>query len=94
MAQEIMPAEGLNRNFFEKLLPEKKQPFIKTSRDIYEGILSAQYELEDARKNLESTNDQNLVDMFIYQIKAAEMKHTHLLRMAKKEAGGEKQESE
>ena len=43
-------------------------------------------DMEQSRRNYEFASDETLVDMYIYTLKAQEMKYKHLLEKAKKNA--------
>ena len=43
-------------------------------------------DMEQSRKNYEFASDETLVDMYIYTLKAQEMKYKHLLEKAKENA--------
>lgn len=50
-------------------------------------IREAQKDIADCRRNLMFADSDELTDMYIYAIKAHELRYAHLLQMAKKNAG-------
>ncbi len=76
-----------NNTFFStlvrKLHPEKtdKQPEDTALIDLLE---EARSDIAICRRNLEFTDDAALIDMYIYAIKAHELRFAHLLQLAKK----------
>ncbi len=61
--------------------PEKPQ-----DRELYKLIQETQEELARCRQNLMFADSQALTDMYIYSIKAHELRYAHLLRLAKADA--------
>ena len=69
-------------NFISKLRGEKQTE----TRDeaLYALIHETQEELARCRHNLQFADSPALTDMYIYSIKAHEMRYAHLLRIARK----------
>ncbi len=67
-----------------RLVPEKsdKPPVDETLKTLLE---EAQADIATCRRNLAFTDDATLIDMYIYAIKAHELRFAHLLKLAKKE---------
>jgi hypothetical protein len=57
---------------------------------LYEMIRETREDIDLCRRNYEFTNDETLIDMYIYAIKAHEMRYKYLLQIAKRfyDAGG------
>lgn len=51
--------------------------------DVSELLASAKDEIREIRANIDNVNDDVVLDMYIYRLKAAEAQYKHLLRMAK-----------
>ncbi len=49
----------------------------------------AKNEIREIRANIDAVNDDDVLDMYIYRLKAAEAQYRHLLKMAK-ESGKQK----
>ncbi len=47
---------------------------------------NAKNEIREIRANLDRVNDEELIDMYIYRLKAAEAQYRHLLKMARDNA--------
>ncbi len=56
---------------------------------LYEMIRETREDIEVCRQNYEFTNDETLIDMYIYAIKAHEMRYEYLIKIAKKYYDGE-----
>ena len=44
---------------------------------------NAKNEIREIRTNMDHVNDDELLDMYIYRLKAAQAQYRHLLKMAK-----------
>lgn len=44
---------------------------------------NAKNEIREIRANIDQVNDDDVLDMYIYRLKAAEAQYRHLLKMAK-----------
>jgi len=62
----------------------RKQELVRQTEFIHELRL-AQSDLEAARNNYNYTQDSNLIEYYIYEIKAAETRLNYYLQRAKKE---------
>lgn len=51
---------------------------------IHDMIRETRANIEMCRRNYEFTNDETLIDMYIYSIKAYEMQYKYLLKIAKR----------
>ncbi|NLY44013.1 MAG: YaaL family protein [Clostridiaceae bacterium] len=56
---------------------------IKEKQDLLKNLRQAKRDLEIASANFEFVADKDLVDYYIYQMKAAETKYQYLIRKAK-----------
>lgn len=63
-------------NLIEKTESEKEEEIIKS-------IIKAKRDLEFARRNFEYAKSKDLVDYYIYQIKANQAKIDYLIKLAK-----------
>ena len=66
----------------EKLRGEKQTNI--RDEELYALIHETQEELARCRHNLQFADSPALTDMYIYSIKAHEMRYAHLLRLARK----------
>ena len=66
----------------EKLRGEKQANI--RDEELYTLIHETQEELARCRHNLQFADSPALTDMYIYSIKAHEMRYAHLLRLARK----------
>ncbi len=74
--------QGSAKKFFEGLL----DGFRKASTDesgVAELLSHAKDEIREIRANIDNVNDDVVLDMYIYRLKAAEAQYKHLLKMAK-----------
>lgn len=53
------------------------------AKEILDNLLQAQKELEIANRNFEFVQEQELIDFYIYQMKAAQTRYQYLLKKAK-----------
>lgn len=68
-----------------KLRGEKNEPEEK-DRELLKLLKETQEELSRCRRNLMFADSEALTDMYIYSIKAHEIRYAHLLQLAKKTA--------
>ncbi len=50
----------------------------------------AKNEIREIRANIDRVNDDDVLDMYIYRLKAAEAQYRHLLKMAKESSDKQK----
>ncbi|GAB6099702.1 hypothetical protein JCM16358_15810 [Halanaerocella petrolearia] len=55
----------------------------RVDKDLEEEIIEAREEFNNAKKYFDSVSDPDLIDHAIYLLKAAESKHTYLLKKKK-----------
>ncbi len=67
--------------FFTKLKHERTET--PKDAELFRLLRETQEELARCRQNLMFADSQALTDMYIYSIKAHEMRYAHLLRLAK-----------
>lgn len=65
----------------------EKTPEEKDMEALHALIEEARQDISDCRRNLMFVDSEDLTDMYIYAIKAHEMRYSHLLQMAKRAAG-------
>jgi hypothetical protein len=65
----------------ETVLIEKSES--EKEEELIRNIIKAKKELEIARRNFEYAKSQDLVDYYIYQIKANQAKIDYLIKLAK-----------
>lgn len=65
----------------ETIIIEKSE--LEKEDEIIENILRTKRELDIARRNFEYANSNDLVDYYIYQIKANQSKIDYLIKLAK-----------
>ncbi len=65
----------------EELIIDKSE--YEKDEEIIKNIIKAKRDLENARKNFEYAQNQDLVDYYIYQIKANQSKIDYLIKLAK-----------
>ena len=63
-----------------------KPPAPKETDMLRSLLLETQKAIEESRQGLQFADSEALTDMYIYAIKASELRYAHLLRMAKKAA--------
>ncbi|MDK2800840.1 MAG: hypothetical protein PWP27_2094 [Clostridiales bacterium] len=91
LAIEMKPSEDNNNilqellsNFFmQKKPPVKINPKMREKEELIANLNQAKKELDIANTNFEFAQDEELVDYFIYKIKAAETRYQYLLKKAK-----------
>ena len=65
------------------LFMEKKRNLPKKEDFLKKALLEAQQSFENAYKGLENVNDPDLIDSYIYEINAANLRYKVLLRDVK-----------
>lgn len=65
----------------EELIIDKSE--FEKDEEIIKSIIKAKRDLENARRNFEYAQNQDLVDFYIYQIKANQAKIDYLIKLAK-----------
>ncbi len=65
----------------------REKPAPPRDEALWALIREAQKDIADCRRNLMFADSEALTDMYIYAIKAHELRYAHLLQMAKKAAG-------
>lgn len=79
----------MNRSFIKSIIlklrrnSERKK---ETDLELLHMIDEARENIALCRRNYDFVSDDTLVDMYIYSLKAYEMKYKHLLRIAKQRA--------
>ncbi|MGM9550861.1 MAG: DUF2508 family protein [Clostridia bacterium] len=64
---------------------------VETESDSVAKLLeNAKNEIRCIRANIDAVNDDKVLDMYIYRLKAAEAEYRHLLKMAKEKDKEEK----
>ena len=56
----------------------------QASAELIDRISDVHRDMEQSRRNYEFADDDTLIDMYIYSLKAQEMKYKHLLQTIKK----------
>lgn len=73
---------GETRKFFDSVLE-----IFRTSRsnsdDVAALLDNVKNEIREIRNNIDNANDDMVLDMYLYRLKAAEAQYRHLLKMAK-----------
>lgn len=69
-----------------KLIAVGKENTNDENDELMKQIYDIGRDMEQSRRNYEFASDDTLVDMYIYTLKAQEMKYKHLLQKAKKNA--------
>ncbi|MBE7062188.1 MAG: DUF2508 family protein [Clostridia bacterium] len=62
----------------------REEPLPARDEELCTLIREAQKDIADCRRNLMFADSDELTDMYIYAIKAHEIRYAHLLQMAKK----------
>ena len=62
--------------------PDRAQQ--EASAELIRRITDVRRDMEQSRRNYEFADDDTLIDMYIYSLKAQEMKYKHLLQKVKK----------
>ncbi|MGE4282776.1 MAG: YaaL family protein [Clostridia bacterium] len=87
---EMKPTE--NSNYIQELLsnliasrkpPIHIDPESREKQELIDYLFQAKKELDIANSNFEFAKDNELIDYFIYEIKAAETRYQYLLKKAK-----------
>ena len=76
------------RRFVESLF----EGFRKTGgngEDVSSLLENAKNEIREIRANIDNVDDDLVLDMYIYRLKAAEAQYKHLLKMAKERNAGD-----
>lgn len=71
--------------FLEKI-KKPKEEVPEKDRELLSLLRETQGEIARCRKNLMFADSDALLDMYIYSIKAHEIRYAHLLKLAKKTA--------
>lgn len=58
--------------------------------DVASLLEDAKNEIREIRSNIDNVNDDDVLDMYIYRLKAAEAQYRHLLKMAKESSEKQK----
>ena len=74
-----------NSNIFNYLLDKlsKSKPYDNDTQDLINNLKNAQYEFETAISNYEFDDAPELVDYYIYKIKATQTRYQYLLKKVK-----------
>ncbi len=77
--------QALNTSQFSALFSRlrREKPAPPKDEELHALLLEAQADIAACRRNLMFADSDALTDMYIYAIKASEMRYAHLLRMAK-----------
>jgi hypothetical protein len=63
----------------------------KSENDSVAAVLeNVKSEIREIRANIDAVNDSDVLDMYIYRLKAAEAQYRHLLKMAKENSSKQK----
>jgi len=73
------------QGFFEKIFKVKE---INKNEELYEKIRETRNDINACAKNLEYTNEESVIDMYIYTIRAKETEYERLIRIAKRREEG------
>lgn len=76
------------RKFMESLFDGFRQTR-GNGEDVSSLLENAKNEIREIRANIDNVNDDLVLDMYIYRLKAAEAQYKHLLKMAKERSAGE-----
>lgn len=74
----LSPVKKIFEMFTEMFAPQQQQS--DSTAAILENVKS---EIREIRANIDAVNDSDVLDMYIYRLKAAEAQYRHLLKMAK-----------
>lgn len=69
---------------WQKIRPKHAEP--EKDEALHALLLETQREIAASRQGLRFADSEALTDMYIYAIKASELRYAHLLQLAKKEA--------
>jgi len=78
LLQTIFQNFGLNKHIPTEIDMEKKE-----NADLVANLLDAKKELDIATANYEFVYEQDLIDYYAYEIKAAQIRYQYLLKKAK-----------
>ncbi|WHH57106.1 YaaL family protein [Petroclostridium sp. X23] len=88
---EMKPSDNSNiiQDFVNGLFANKKPPINaepknREEMELLNSLHEAKKQLDIANMNFEFAQDNELIDSFIYEIKAAETRYQYLLKMAKR----------
>ena len=76
-----MPYTEKIMQLWEKIRPQR--PEEEKDEELHALLLEAQREIAVSRQGLKFADSKSLTDMYIYAIKASELKYAHLLQLAK-----------
>ena len=80
----LSPVKKIFEMFTEMFAP------VQSEADDAQAVLeNVKNEIREIRANIDAVNDSDVLDMYIYRLKAAEAQYRHLLKMAK-ESGKQK----
>lgn len=68
-----------------ELLGEVFSPATEQNDSVAMLLQNAKNEIRELRANIDAVNDDAVLDMYIYRLKAAEEEYRHLLKMAKEQ---------
>lgn len=68
-----------------ELLSEVFSPSEEHNDSVAMLLQNAKNEIRELRANIDAVNDDAVLDMYIYRLKAAEEEYRHLLKMAKEQ---------
>lgn len=68
-----------------KQFKKEKTEELPKDTEVFRLLQETRAEIAACRANLAHTDDETLIDMYIYAIKANELRFAHLLQLAKKE---------
>ncbi|MBQ8540843.1 MAG: DUF2508 family protein [Clostridia bacterium] len=74
----LSPVKKIFEMFTEMFAPQQQEK--DSTAAILENVKS---EIREIRANIDQVNDSDVLDMYIYRLKAAEAQYRHLLKMAK-----------
>ncbi len=70
------------KKIFE-MFTEMFQPNQSEQDSVQRVLENVKNEIREIRANIDAVNDSDVLDMYIYRLKAAEAQYRHLLKMAK-----------
>lgn len=80
--QDVILLTGSLKKIFE-MLTDMFAPAPDENDSISALLENVKSEIREIRANIDSVNDDDVLDMYIYRLKAAEAQYRHLLKMAK-----------
>lgn len=80
--QDVILLTGSVKKIFE-MLTEMFAPAQEENGNVAALLENVKNEIREIRANIDSVNDDDVLDMYIYRLKAAEAQYRHLLKMAK-----------